>query len=93
MTLGALLKTQREKRKLDTLSFAVFLGLLEPELLKVEADEATVSNDRAEYWAELLSVSRVETVQLALEARMRGAKPLTEPLSGYEKRATRSSRS
>jgi predicted transcriptional regulator len=80
-TFGELLKAQRDKRKLDVVAFAGLLGVSQPELEKLEDGKATVSNDRAEYWAELLSLSRVETVQLALVARVSGAKLLTEGLA------------
>jgi predicted transcriptional regulator len=82
MAFGELLRTQRVQRKLDPTSFATFLGVTTAELEKLEAGEATVSLDRAEYWAELLSNSRVDMVQRALEARQNGAKALSEGLAG-----------
>ena len=80
-TFGELLKAQRDKRKLDVVAFADLLGVSQLELEKLEEGKATVSSDRAEYWAELLALSRVETVQLALVARVSGAKLLTEGLA------------
>jgi len=88
-TLGKLLKEQRTQRNHNELVFAGMLGVSTHELARLENDQASVSNDRAEHWAELLKLSRVAVVKLNVLAKQQGLSQLVEPIDTYNRRTAR----